>query len=63
MTDFGKMAALRRAGWACREIAGELGMTDGEYCAAISAKLDEIDSKIQGLEREYRGYAALVTGE
>lgn len=63
MTDFGKMAALRRAGWACWEIAGEFGMTDEEYCGAVAAKLDEIDEKIQGLEREYRGYAALVAGE
>ena len=38
-------------------------MTDEEYCGAVAAKLDEIDEKIQGLEREYRGYAALVTGE
>ena len=60
--DYGKMIALRKAGWSGREIAEEMRMTDGEYCDAVAAKLEEIDAWIGKLEREYRKYASLITG-
>lgn len=62
IVDYGKMAALRGAGWGGKEIAEEMRMTDGEYCDAVAAKLEEIDAKIGRLEREYRKYASLITG-
>ena len=61
MADYGKMMALRRAGWSSAKIADEMRMMDEEYCDAVAERLDEIDFQISRLEREYRRYASLVT--
>lgn len=38
----------------------ERGMTDGEYCALLSKKLEELEGKLAKLEKEYRLVAKIM---
>lgn len=58
--DYGKIVALRKAGWDNRKIADEMEMTHKEYVRAVSDRLGEINDKISAYEREYKQFVSIL---
>lgn len=59
-TDYGKIMALRRAGWDNAKIADEMGMTQTEFKDALSGCMDMLDKRIRALESCYKQAAGML---